>query len=112
MASSVLNPVLYARLVELFDEVRISHEGIEATPGVVMVVGGQRVSIGAEHGEYYSVNCPFCGDTRGRLYINHTYTRNRERAVCYNETSCLTGTINRPNREHNSFLAFRNWNTP
>ncbi len=26
-----------------------------------------------EVGEEYSTSCPFCGDTRGRLYVNHLW---------------------------------------
>ena len=52
-------------------------------------------------GEYYVLSCPFCNDTRGRLWVNHrwgvydqgTRTRNLWLAVCYNE-HCL-GTFDR-----------------
>jgi len=47
-------------------------------------------------GEEYSMSCPFCDDTRGRLSVNHmwgvldevTGTRNLWLAQCYNE-ACL-----------------------
>ncbi len=47
-------------------------------------------------GEYYRVNCPFCGDTKKRLWVNHAYNQldanGREMrflATCYNE-NCLS----------------------
>jgi hypothetical protein len=47
-------------------------------------------------GEYYRVNCPFCHDTRHRLWINYRWGRYDEQSgtqnlwlcVCYNE-NCL-----------------------
>lgn len=51
-------------------------------------------------GEYYMVNCPYCNDTKFRLYINHRWgvidtrpyagrnNRNLWLAICYNE-KCL-----------------------
>ena len=46
-------------------------------------------------GEYYRVNCPYCTDTRKRLWINHRWGKRDEYgrlnlflAVCYNE-NCL-----------------------
>jgi hypothetical protein len=49
-----------------------------------------------EPGEYYAVCCPYCGDTRFRLYINHMFGVRDDRsgdsrlhlAHCFNE-SCI-----------------------
>lgn len=48
-------------------------------------------------GEEYRVNCPFCNDSRHRLYINHrwgvydeaTESQNIHLCQCWNETRCL-----------------------
>lgn len=52
-------------------------------------------------GEYYRVNCPYCYDTRHRLYVSHMWgCRDRDGhpmlflAVCYNE-DCLADYANR-----------------
>jgi hypothetical protein len=50
-------------------------------------------------GEEYRISCPFCGDTRKRLYINHrwgkpdrhTCNRNLWLAQCYNEQCLASG---------------------
>lgn len=60
-----------------------------------------------EGGQRYRVNCPFCQDTRSRLYIHYLWgqrdtqpdgslTRNLHLAVCYNE-DCLNAGDNRWN---------------
>jgi hypothetical protein len=66
-------------------------------------------------GDYYRVNCPFCRDTRQRLWINHMYAmqgpdgqRMTHLAHCYNE-SCLE----RPGRRRElaeRLLGFQNVN--
>jgi hypothetical protein len=52
-------------------------------------------------GEYYRVCCPYCADTRHRLYVSHMWGRKDEDgtpltflAVCYNE-NCLSDDGNR-----------------
>lgn len=96
MAERPLRPELYDRLQHLFRHVLIANEGEE------MVSRPSLSSDGSVHlsitspGEYYRVNCPFCYDTRKRLWINHrwgffdprTQTRNLWLAICYNQ-SCL-----------------------
>ena len=52
-------------------------------------------------GEYYLVNCPYCSDTRHRLYVNHMYGKKDEGgrrlrflAICFNE-NCMSKPDNR-----------------
>lgn len=48
-------------------------------------------------GEYYRVNCPFCGDRRYRLWFNHLWGTKQSgtfMAICYNE-DCLSVEKNR-----------------
>lgn len=95
-----LCPALYRRMEELFGHVEIVHEGEEAVPGQVMTVMGRDRVYGGSNGEYYVVNCPFCGDTSGRLNVNYQFMepKHRHKAVCYNETACLTGEAGKVNR--------------
>ena len=92
-----LNPALYGALRRLFGEVRIYKEGqppaLSRRNGTIHVVDG---------GEEYAVCCPFCGDRRFRLYINHRYYHPNDpgkhlfawRAHCFNE-ECLEDAANR-----------------
>jgi hypothetical protein len=70
-----LNQQLYGLLRKQFGHVRVSNEGLAA---VVKMVPDptrnfeERADV-AYPGEYYSVNCPHCSDTRQRLYINHLF---------------------------------------
>lgn len=93
--SKPLNPGLYARLRRHFGPVKIVNEGqaFQAT-AVKDVEGARRLSF-VKTGEYYRINCPRCGDTRFRLYVNHMYGQRDAHgrwmkflAVCYNE-HCL-----------------------
>jgi hypothetical protein len=75
---NLLNKKLYKCLVKLF-----------GSKGVNLVKPGEKgqfrygknrlskksriIKFGDNPGEEYRVNCPFCGDTRGRLYINHIW---------------------------------------
>lgn len=93
--ADTLNPHLYRQLVRKFGLVRV------VCPGEKMLArtdydawGEPRLQI--DHpGEYYKVCCPYCRDTRYRLYVNHMFCQldghNRRMkyvAVCYNE-NCL-----------------------
>ncbi len=40
-------------------------------------------------GEMYRVCCPYCGDTRHRLYVSHRWYEHKFLAHCFNETECL-----------------------
>lgn len=96
-----LNPTLYGLLRQEFSNVRIAHEGDAMTKQYVVNydVDPPRLKLATpEHGcgEYYRVNCPYCYDTRGRLWINHLWgvwdpivqSYNLWLGVCYNQM-CL-----------------------
>lgn len=95
-----LNPQLHDALVRVFGHVRISNEGCWRTCTYAPVWNGGDVRLRARDtsaGEYYAVNCPFCRDQRGRLYINHEFgerdentgNRNLHLAICFND-DCLS----------------------
>lgn len=110
----MLNPRLYEALCRCFgrDQVRVIYEDIEAEPDYRRVAdnknGGTRTIVHdmLVQGEEYVLNCPFCGDSRQRLYINHTWgvrdprtgSRNLFAFQCFN-SSCQVGT--RPSGEPN-----------
>jgi hypothetical protein len=97
--SDPLNPLLYRRLKEAFRVVRVSNDRVPVmvhyAPDWVYRKGRLRAKV-VEWGETYHVNCPFCTDTRGRLYISHQWSEEDERtsddmlhlAMCHNE-GCL-----------------------
>jgi hypothetical protein len=89
-----IRPALYARLMDEFRDVAVANEGEQAEYCYVLRDGKPTLSM-SHPGEYYRVNCPFCNDTRRRLWINHlwghldTYgNRNLFLALCFNE-NCL-----------------------
>jgi hypothetical protein len=98
-----LNQDLYEALRAEFRRVAIANEGeeqvVEYRPNWSARGGQVRASIRAEpliSGEYYRVNCPFCTDTRQRLWINYRWAEydqqtgqdNLHLATCFNE-GCL-----------------------
>lgn len=98
--SPVLRPALYRRLMEFANNrVSISNEG-EAMKFCYMQRWDGSLELKIEHsGEQYRLNCPFCTDTRRRLYINHrwgyydpiTHSSNLHLAYCHNE-KCMQET--------------------
>jgi hypothetical protein len=98
--SEPLRPELHHRLNARFG-VLIAHEGEEMSSHIEKDEGRYKLVVD-NPGEYYRINCPFCSDTRGRLWINHrwgyydqqTNSRNLWLAVCYNER-CLEYAANR-----------------
>jgi hypothetical protein len=96
--TDVINPQLYRLLTQKFGEVKIANQGCHAYFQRMPDPLNPRRTIthATDWGEYYCVNCPFCRDTRARLWINHTYAsevvegrrQNTYLAVCYNE-QCL-----------------------
>jgi hypothetical protein len=102
MSSDVLNPFLYARLVEYFHDVDVVCAGQEIDWSVEWTVDertGDRTPtrVKQHSGEEYKIRCPECKDYRARLHINHmwgiwdqeTQSRNLWLANCYNE-QCYT----------------------
>ena len=87
-----LNPLLYSRLLARFNRITVSHAGEEALVfPETNVFGQQRYRF--KGGEYYQVCCPFCDDTRFRLWINYLWghydekykTSHKDLLICYNE---------------------------
>lgn len=89
----VLNPKLYARLKNYFGEVKVSNPGITSNSIIAQSISGKPYRKIISNGECYRVCCPFCGDTRFRLYFNYlwglldneTNSRNLNFCICYNE---------------------------
>lgn len=94
---SALCPQLYRKLQELTNgPVSISNEG-EAmlTNNCYNPATGRHETWITHSGEYYRIHCPFCKDSRPRLWVNHMYGQQdvngrpmRFLATCYNE-NCL-----------------------
>lgn len=115
-SSHVLCPDLYNILRS-----NISGGVIIANQGEACRTTSQPVSTGGLYtaithsGEYYRVNCPFCRDTRHRLWVNHMFGQidangrpMRFLANCYNE-NCLTDAANRE-AFNTMVLGYRNYN--
>lgn len=70
-----LNPPLYFELRKVFGEVRVSNEGERFTSRKRRDRSDPSKWSDEilESGEEYRVCCPYCGDTRFRLYINHMW---------------------------------------
>ncbi len=112
--SQPLNPLLYERLREEFGEVAISHPGVEASMTLTSDMNGRQRLQMITSGEYYLASCPFCNDTRKRLWVNHrwgapddqTGTSNLWLAICYNE-QCLS-IPGRPQELYERVYGFKN----
>ena len=112
----MLNEILYNKLSEVFGETRICNEDQQVSltqlpaASVVERLGGGRhagvitTAMVGEGGEHYAVCCPFCGDTRFRLWFCHAwgaeveidgnpYTFSKGLVHCYNEP-CMQNTDN------------------
>lgn len=94
----VLCRELYTKLAEKFGVVKIANQGM-ALQIRDRLIGYRVVTEVLSPGEYYRVNCPFCGDRKQRLWINHRFAEYRWLAVCYNETRCLDGLFGTENRK-------------
>ncbi len=111
----VLVPVLYELLESHFGSVIVANQGQEMLAGAgSSPLTRRRVSGGYERtgtrrpqvissGEYYRVNCPKCGDTRHRLWVNHRIVEYPMLMVCYNENCFSTQTA----RDQLLFQLFR-----
>lgn len=88
-----LCPELYGRLETVFGDVRISNPGeelvVQAAPRLLSPWSEDSHYEIISAGEYYLVDCPYCGDTRKRLEINHRWAKFPALAHCFNEP-CLT----------------------
>jgi len=90
----VLRPDLYQRLNTRphFGGVIVANDGVPLT-SVLTQKGDRKGRDVEEWGEAYRTNCPFCYDTRHRLYVNHrwglkdadTGTHNWWLCHCFNE---------------------------
>lgn len=69
---TMLNPFLYQRLRQTFGQVRVARAG-EAADYRETYVRGYWECLPITLGEYYRVNCPYCGDTGFHLWINHRW---------------------------------------
>jgi hypothetical protein len=93
-----LNPRLHALLSRWVGKVQIGNAGESAVPGAPRFDRYKRSmqSAFAMLGEYYKLSCPYCYDTRYRLWVNHLWCTKdpltgapmRHLAVCFNE-DCL-----------------------
>lgn len=115
--SQPLNPLLYRALRQHFGSVVIANEGegmqVQYLPSI-LGDGGVRAEI-LVAGEYYRVCCPYCRDTRHRLWINHQFGQPDARGLpqtwlahCFNE-HCLASFERRRELEQRLF-GFRNAN--
>lgn len=92
-----LCPMLYRALQERLGAVKLASPGESFQAAWVPnpALGRMVLSI-ASPGEYYRVSCPYCNDSRQRLWVNHMFAQtdsNNRRmsylAHCYNE-DCLS----------------------
>jgi len=89
--SEVLCPELYYKLKKIFNKVLVSNKGV----AMVERTASDGSSSLLVSGEHYRVCCPWCNDSRFRLYINHRWFENRFMASCFNETACTKGEAGR-----------------
>lgn len=99
MIESTLCPTLYARLERLFGRVTV------ANPGEAVVARKEYDPLHPDKprtvvssGEYLAVNCPFCGDTRRRLWLSYRFTEFPWLCHCFNE-GCTSGEAGRARRQ-------------
>ncbi len=96
-----MNPALFSALQRRFGDVKISNEGMRK----VSVSRPDRFNRSkmreeiVDGGEYYRVCCPYCGDKRHRLYVNHCWNTDgsdgrpygRFMIHCFNENCDMAG---------------------
>jgi hypothetical protein len=90
----VLNPSLMAAMDRVFAKVNVVNAGMELEGFYYDDVqsGARRLRV-VRWGEGYTTDCPFCGDSRGRMTVNHRWgVRDHETGFngyelwrCYNE---------------------------
>ena len=96
----VLNPRLFRRLGQRFGHVKVSNAGEAMICQAVKNLRDEPELLISHAGEYYQVCCPYCSDTRYRLYVNHRFGQQDAfgrpllfLAICYNE-GCLSSRDN------------------
>ena len=68
----MLNPTLYKALEKLFPRIEIANEGVHSSIVVNPTGDGSWTSNKeSDGGEEYRVDCPFCKDHKGHLYISY-----------------------------------------
>jgi len=92
--SKVLNAQLYNKLSNLFQNIKIHRQGDKAVYRTI----SNKIDI-IDWGECYSVDCPFCGDKRSRLWVSHIWGMQVGKykvypAVCYN-SNCINSKAKR-----------------
>ena len=91
-----LRPDLYQRLDSHLGPVLIANEGVALRGHTEKVGGTYQLQVDVK-GEEYRIRCPFCKESRYRLYINHLWGKyvpelksdNLHLAHCFNE-DCLS----------------------
>lgn len=90
-----LNPSLYKKLLNRYKAVKVANMGLATMYEIVYHDGRPRLVFN-QVGEAYRICCPFCSDTRFRLYVNHLYGLENQAgqtmdfmAMCWNE-NCLS----------------------
>ena len=95
-----LNPDLHQALTAAFRDVSVSSQGelrqVQTLPD--WQDGGRLRSLVVASGEQYGVNCPYCGDTRRRLYFSYQWAvrdpdsgnDNLHLVHCHNENCVAT----------------------
>jgi len=82
-----INNSLYAALVNAFQNVKIAKEGQSMVYRIITnpITQQRQASIQTDcRGEEYRICCPFCGDTRHRLWINHKWqTRDEANGITF-----------------------------
>lgn len=107
----VLTPELYEVLQKRFKTVKIANQGRKSDVVKTTVVSKPRLTLISDDraqksdlietkievrrsGEYYRVNCPFCGDTEYRLWIHYLYLQYPHLCICYRRR-CTSNYLNR-----------------
>lgn len=116
-AAQPLNPTLYFALRERFGKVKLANEHASMCGANFPhpFIPGRQEYVVSSWGEYYRIDCPFCGDRKQRLWINHLYGQPHFQsgwpetwlAACYNE-NCTSHPARRQELERQIF-GFRNW---
>lgn len=102
----MVNSELYQTLVRQFGWVQVLRENESAEyhhiVSPIRSLSDRSASIRLDYsGEEFRVNCPFCNDTNGHLYINHLYgvdpelTVDRMPSLAYCHHGCLNAAKNR-----------------